>query len=52
MKKKIVIIILGIILMIVLSIIPSNSTDNLEFSSDQDYAYSPPVKLPKLPPKE
>ena len=52
MKKKLSIITIGIALLILLAYIPTNLSNNSEKNSDKEYAYSPPVKLPKLPPKE
>lgn len=52
MKKKLSIITIGIALLILLAYIPTNFSNKSEKSGNHEYAYSPPVKLPKLPPKE
>lgn len=52
MKKKLAIITIGIALLVLLATVPTNFSDNHKNSGDQEYAYNPPVKLPKLPPKE
>ncbi len=49
MKKKLIFVILGVLLLVFLFSIPSNMTVELNQSNDVEYAGIPPVKLPPLP---
>ena len=50
MKKKILIVIIGIISLIILFTIPSNFTTDMSNTENVEYAGIPPVKIPAIPP--